>query len=372
MQLPCLKQRSLSLLLLSCLLIVSIFESNTRVQSLVLPKNVKVPALLAFGDSIIDPGNNNNLRTLVKCNFSPYGRDYDGGKPTGRFSNGKIPTDLIAKVLGIKENVPAYLDPNLKTDDLLTGVSFASGGAGYDPLTSKLVGVIGLSGQLKLFKEYIETLKAYIGEDTANSIISDSLYIVIAGSDDIANTYYGTPVRKYKYDVHAYTDLMVQHACNFVQELYNLGARRIGVFGITPLGCVPSQRTFHGGILRECGEKVNKAAIMFNSKLSSTLDEFNNKLVGGKAVYVDAFNPFLDIITNYHSYGFEVATRGCCGTGTFEVSFLCNKLNPVTCEDASDYVFWDSYHPTQKAYEQLLYPVMEKLSQSLFCSSFPC
>lgn len=43
--------------------------------------------------------------------------------------------------LGIKEAMPAYLDPNLRTEDLLTGVCFASAGSGYDPLTIEL-GVI--------------------------------------------------------------------------------------------------------------------------------------------------------------------------------------------------------------------------------------
>lgn len=40
--------------------------------------------------------------------------------------------------LGIKEFLPAYLDPSLQPSELPTGVNFASGGAGYDPLTSKL------------------------------------------------------------------------------------------------------------------------------------------------------------------------------------------------------------------------------------------
>jgi len=39
--------------------------------------------------------------------------------------------------LGIKEYVPAYLDPHLQPGELATGVCFASGGAGYDPLTSQ-------------------------------------------------------------------------------------------------------------------------------------------------------------------------------------------------------------------------------------------
>lgn len=55
----------------------------------------KIPALMVFGDSIVDSGNNNDLPTLAKCNFPPYGVNFTDQKPTGRFSNWKIPTDLL-------------------------------------------------------------------------------------------------------------------------------------------------------------------------------------------------------------------------------------------------------------------------------------
>lgn len=45
---------------------------------------------------------------------------------------------LSAEKLGIKELVPAYLDPDLQMEDLRTGVNFASAGAGYDSLTSSI------------------------------------------------------------------------------------------------------------------------------------------------------------------------------------------------------------------------------------------
>lgn len=56
-----------------------------------------IPAVFAFGDSIVDQGNNNVIRTLIYCNFPPYGKDFQGGMPTGRFSNGKTPPDIIGK-----------------------------------------------------------------------------------------------------------------------------------------------------------------------------------------------------------------------------------------------------------------------------------
>lgn len=68
----------------------------TRSHGLVkIPENETVPALIVFGDSIVDPGNNNDLVTIAKSNFPPYGRDFNGGRPTGRFSNGRIPSDFI-------------------------------------------------------------------------------------------------------------------------------------------------------------------------------------------------------------------------------------------------------------------------------------
>jgi hypothetical protein len=75
------------------LIVVSCKLTNAIVK---LPPNVSVPAVLVFGDSIVDTGNNNNnLRTTARCNFPPYGKDFKGGIPTGRFSNGKVPSDLL-------------------------------------------------------------------------------------------------------------------------------------------------------------------------------------------------------------------------------------------------------------------------------------
>lgn len=60
--------------------------------------NGGTPAIYVFGDSSVDVGNNNYLPgNLGKVNFPPYGVDYPGGKPTGRFSNGYNVADFLGR-----------------------------------------------------------------------------------------------------------------------------------------------------------------------------------------------------------------------------------------------------------------------------------
>ncbi|KAJ0097967.1 hypothetical protein Patl1_29137 [Pistacia atlantica] len=351
------------------LVIVIIMHYHKHGDAVSLPGNQTVPALFIFGDSIVDPGNNNNIKTIIKCNFPPYGRDFMGGKPTGRFCNGKVPSDILVQELGIKELLPAYLDPNLKPEDLVTGVSYASGGSGYDPLTSKIASVLSLSDQLDFLKKSLTKIEAMVGKEQTATILSKGVFIVCTGSDDIANTYFSTPFRRAHYDINSYTDLTVSEASKFFQELYGVGARRIGLLSLPPIGCVPVQRTLNGGIQRGCSEQANQAALLYNSKLSSLVDSLNQRYPDARFVYFDVYNPLLSIIQNPAQYGFEVATKGCCGTGDLEVSILCTRLSdPLTCKDDTKYVFWDSYHPTATAY-QILTPTV--LSNSITNSSRP-
>ncbi|KAI3856916.1 hypothetical protein MKX03_032448 [Papaver bracteatum] len=330
-----------------------ILAQVVQITAIKLPPNVRVPAVLVFGDSIVDPGNNNHLVSLVKANFSPYGRDFMGGTPSGRFSNGLIPSDLLVKALGIKDLLPAYLDPSLGPNDLLTGVSLASGGAGYDPLL----------------------LKYHWRRKKTKSIISESVYLVVAGSDDLANTYFTSQLRS-NYDVPAYADLMVQGATNILQSLSVSGTVRYGSEEICGVQRTTNRmRSITENIRRREREKLletyNQAAQMFNSKLSSSLHNLNaNKFVHGRAVYVDIYNPLQEVINRPSHYGtFRGGVKGCCGTGKIETVVLCNDLNPFTCDDPSKYVFWDSYHPTERAYQSLFGPIIKKYFNEFFCGS---
>lgn len=58
-----------------------------------------VPALITFGDSTVDVGNNDYLKTVFRADFPPYGRDFKNHEPTGRFCNGKLATDLTGTLI---------------------------------------------------------------------------------------------------------------------------------------------------------------------------------------------------------------------------------------------------------------------------------
>ncbi|XP_047328589.1 GDSL esterase/lipase EXL3-like isoform X1 [Impatiens glandulifera] len=334
--------------------------------AIILPANVSFPAVFVFGDSLVDNGNNNALLTLVKCNFPPYGRDFQGGFPTGRFSNGKTPPDIIAEELGIKDIVPAYLDPKLQPKDLTTGVTFASGGSGWDPQTPLLALVYTMEDQMNHFKEYIGKLREVVGEEKTCFILANSFFVIVAGSNDITNTYYSVGLRRLQYDINSYSQFLAQSASQFVQGLYELGARRIGVFGVPPLGCLPSQRTTIGVLMRECLAEYNQASEIYSDTLSSTLASLSLTLdTNARIVYMDLYNPILDIIQNAQQYGFDVVDKGCCGTGLTEVTFTCNPLTN-TCGDDTKYLFWDAYHPTERGYRIIIRQLLQKYLSKLY------
>lgn len=57
----------------------------------------QAPCYFIFGDSLVDNGNNNQLTSLARADYLPYGIDFNPPGPTGRFSNGKSTVDVIGE-----------------------------------------------------------------------------------------------------------------------------------------------------------------------------------------------------------------------------------------------------------------------------------
>eukprot|EP00253_Pinus_taeda_P009913 PITA_09913 len=316
-------------------------------------KNIagEVSALFVFGDSIVDAGNNNYISTIAKADFPPYGRDLVNHKPTGRFSNGKLSTDFIAAGLGLKETLPPYLDPHLTTQDLITGVSFASGGTGYDNLTAEVASVIPIWKQLEFFRDYSVILGERVGKEKTSTIIRKAIFLSCAGTNDFIKNYFLLPIRRKQFSITQYQDFLLQLSQNFIQDLYNLGARKFGIYGMAPPGCLPEQKMLYGNPkLEGCMDELNEATLVYNIKLKAAVASLKARLPDIKVVYIDIYDAFIDIVRNPAKYGFETSNRGCCGTGYTEVGITCNSNISFICPDASKYVFWDAVHSTEKTY----------------------
>ncbi|CAL9105264.1 unnamed protein product [Musa acuminata var. zebrina] len=311
--------------------------------------SARVPALIVFGDSTVDAGNNNQIQTVLKSNFSPYGRDIAGGRPTGRFCNGRLATDFISEALGLPPLVPAYLDPDYGIKDFAQGVCFASAGTGLDNATSDVLSVIPLWQEVEYFKEYRRRLGRYVGKARAMHIIREAVYIVSIGTNDFLENYYSYVTGRFReFKVEEFEDFLIDRAADFLTAIYTVGARKISFTSLGAMGCLPLERTtnvLHGG---DCIEEYNKVARDFNVKLQALIHRLCSSLPGLKLRYSPVYDGLLRIIQNPSAHGIENVAEGCCATGKFEMGYLCDQWNPLTCKDADEYIFWDAFHPTEK------------------------
>ena len=90
---------------------------------------------------------------------------------------------------------------------------------------------------------------------------------------------------------------------NYVQDLYKLGARKIGVTSLPPLGCLPATVTIFGSDSNKCVAKLNKVAVSFNNKLNSTSQSLVNKLSGLNLLVFDIYQPLYDLVTKPADFG---------------------------------------------------------------------
>ncbi|WCJ35763.1 GDSL esterase/lipase At2g30220 [Euphorbia peplus] len=284
---------------------------------------------------------------MLKANYLPYGQNYTSKLPTGRFSNGKLLSDMLVSFLGIKESLPPFLDPTLSNNDLITGVNFASGGSGFDNLTSLASKAISISQQIENFKLHLIKLKGLVGEEKTMMIVNSSLIVLSAGSNDWFFNYYDIPTRKATYDVNGYQDFLLNRLQSFIKELHGIGCRSIIVSGLAPIGCFPFQRELR--VDKNCVKDQNKDSMVYNQKLVDMLKTLQTTLPGIKLVYNDLYTPIIHMLNNPNNYGFVDTTKGCC----VNTLSLCSRANVGTCKNPDQFFFWDGVHLTSAAYKYI-------------------
>ncbi|KAK6928037.1 GDSL lipase/esterase, partial [Dillenia turbinata] len=303
------------------------------------------PALYLFGDSLLDGGNNNHLPTIARVNYLPYGNNFPQGS-TGRFTNGKTVGDFIAESLGLPYP-PIYL--GRRERGVLTGLNYASGTCGVFEYTGKKVGgCLSLNDQVNMFNMTIEKeLKGkFKNEEELSDYLAKSLFVMYTGNNDYfyyleANYSKSTGIPK---DHQQFSDVLLDQFYYEFQKLYSLGARKLAIFEIGPLGCTPQAiKTYGTG--DGCVEDINQMVTYFNGKLKIMLSNLTSTLQGSSFVLNPAYSLSYDAIKNPTKYDLTDSRKPCCITWG-NMTLTCIPFLPP-CRDHQKHFFWDSVHPTE-------------------------
>lgn len=318
---------------LSILLLVSLHLSGSSVLGA-----PQVPCYFIFGDSLADDGSNNNLHTLAKVNYPPYGIDFPGGA-TGRFTNNRTTVDIIAELLGFDPYIQPFAIA--RGNYILRGVNYASGAAGIRDESGQQQGDrISLNRQLGNHLITVSRIREMLGSN-ASAYLKKCIYTVGMGSNDYINNYFLPDIYPTSriYTPKQYANVLIKQYKLQLKTLYLYGARKVAVIGLGLLGCTPAKISRFGTNGSVCVDEINNAAILFNNKLQPLVNEFNSNLPDAKFTYINT----LAISTTGPGTGGLISNAPCCEVD--EELFTCIPFT-TPCPDRSLYVFYDGFHLT--------------------------
>ncbi|PIA63289.1 hypothetical protein AQUCO_00200958v1 [Aquilegia coerulea] len=318
--------------------------------SLVMCQTAAPPAIYVFGDSLVDCGNNNYRLTLLRVNYTPYGADFIDGA-TGRYTNGKTFVDFTAQLLGLPLP-PAFESLNLRSFRSLTGINYASGGSGILEETGKVyLEVISFREQISNFQKTVEELlQPELGSsEELQRYLSKSIFMISIGNNDYINNYLMPEyyLTSRLYSPQTYAQYLMNIFSRLLQGLYKLGARKMIISKIGPLGCIPRYRIKPS---EQCADDVNKIVSNFNSILPETIARLASVLPGTVFTFVKNYESIQAMIQAPSKYGFKDVEHSCCVTG--DKNMLCTRDLPP-CPNSNQHLWWDGFHPTQKTYSIL-------------------
>ncbi|KAK4421126.1 GDSL esterase/lipase [Sesamum alatum] len=244
----------------------------------------QVPCFFIFGDSLVDNGNNNNIQSLAKANYLPYGIDFPRG-PTGRFSNGKTTVDVVAELLGFDAYIPPYA--RARGQEILKGVNYASAAAGIRPETGQQLGDrISMNRQLENHGVTVLKTTLLLGSNgtRAREHLKKCLYIVNIGSNDYINNYLAPQFYPTSslYTPDQFAEILIKQYSQQLRTLYRYGARKIATSGVGEIGCLP---LYANGTA--CVQSITKVAQPFNKRLRRLIDTLNTDLPDARFIMID-------------------------------------------------------------------------------------
>ncbi|KAG2328145.1 hypothetical protein Bca52824_010873 [Brassica carinata] len=294
-------------------------------------------ALFTFGDSNFDAGNKQSLtKANVPQGFWPYGKSRDD--PNGKFSDGFIAPDFVAKFMGIPIEIPAALKQNVNVS---RGASFAVADA---TLLGAPAESLTLNQQVRKFNQ----MKASNWND---DFVKKSPFMIYIGANDYLNFTKNNPNADASAQ-QAFVTSVTNKLKNDISLLYASGASKFVIQTLAPLGCLPIVRQDYNTGMDQCHETLNNLAKQHNEKIGPMLNEMARTAPGFQFTVFDFYNVIIRRTQRNLNYRFFVTNSSCCGVGTHN-AYGCGfpNVHSKLCEYQRSYLFFDGRHNTEKAQE---------------------
>ena len=286
----------------SILLLISCAETETP--------SFTDSSLYIFGDSLSDVGNAN----IASAGLLPDTNYYQG-----RFSNGPLYADNLAAELN------TVMKPSREY-----GSNYAFAGVKSN----------AVSAQVFNYQENVD------GQADENAI-----FIVWSGANDLL----GLLQEDNAVEVIAEA---VDHIKNAIINLNSIGALNIIVPNQVNMGKLPRTLQLETQVPGSAAA-AEILSVQFNTALNNMLiallaeDEIST-------IPFDTFALFEDIIANPDNYNFDNVTEPCYVKDEFSIKLTGNE---TICENPSQYLFWDSIHPTTATQTILSQQLLVKINE---------
>ncbi|KAI3442845.1 Lipase_GDSL domain-containing protein [Psidium guajava] len=306
--------------------------------------------MFVFGDSYADTGN--NPKALASSWKVPYGITFPG-KPSGRYSDGRVLTDFLAAYFGLRSPIP-YRWRKVGSRYVKYGMNFAFGGTG---VFDTLIAQPNMTVQIDLFQQLIAE-SVYTGP-----ALRSSLALVTNSGNDYSA--YLARNGSYK-DLPKFIPLVVNQLALDIKRIRDLGVKMIAVAGLQPLGCLPQSTASDS--FRTCNATANSLVTFHNQLLQQAVAKLNNQTRSPPAaVFVDLYSSFMSVLNDTGSTKFPEPLKPCClGINS---SYSCGSVDQSgqkkyeLCKDPKGMFFWDLVHPTQEGWRAVVSKLGPNLKQ---------
>ncbi|MDJ0771946.1 MAG: phytase, partial [Mastigocoleus sp. MO_167.B18] len=262
---------------------------------------------ITFGDSLADVGN----VFLITQGTEPPSPPYFNG----RFSNGELVPEILAKELGLSASTPS----------LAGGNNYAFGSA-----------EAGSGNSDEGFPNVGEQINSYLATDTPEAT---DVFFISAGSN---NFFPDTNVEATAENIPT-PESVLEGLTDNITTLANAGAENFIIPNLAPLGTLPSSNA--AGI----SDQLNALSAQFNTLLDIELDELEDEL-GINITELDVAGEITTIQANPSKFGFTNINEPALNTTTGAV-----VPNP------DEYFWWDAVHPTGTAYNLVAQGLIDDL-----------